>query len=453
MMKPSLTPLVVFGNAALAFSVAACGGSSSTVTPDAASVADATTGSDAASGCAAGAAGLACVFALYDSVNAACSPAGVALLRSELEQRAALGPLWLDGIALFRTSATRAIAGEFNNWSTTALTTSSFCNSDLFLARATIATGYWQYKIVDAAASGATAWQLDSNNPAFAYDAFAGNADGRNSVLNTPGSGRGHLVNLGTLASTTLGNTRNLTGYLPPDYNAPANATRTYPALLMHDGQNIFDDTDCCFGHTGWEVNLTLDREIAARRVAPVVVVAADHAGAARRDEYGFAVSVGGKIETFISFFVDSFMPRAAQLVRIDPTRRFVAGSSLGGLISMRIALAHPDLFAGAGSLSGAFWPGQDTNTALRNVLPTVGKKPFGIYLDHGGAVADGSDGAGDSIEIRNQMATLGWQQQTSPQCTLSMNSLCYHHEVGATHDELAWRDRVWRMLRYFFPA
>ena len=453
MTSPYHKLFVVFGNVVFAFSVAACGASSSTATPDAASVADASSGNDAVAGCAAGAAGVACVFALYDSVNAACSPAGVARLRSELEQRAPLGPLWLDGIALFRTSAARAIAGEFNNWSTTALTTSSFCNSDLFLARAPVAAGYWQYKVVDAAASGATAWQLDGNNPAFAYDGFAGNADGRNSVLNTPGSGRGHLVNLGTLASTTLGNTRNLTGYLPPDYNAPANATRTYPALLMHDGQNIFDDTDCCFGHTGWEVNLTLDREIAARRVAPVVVVAADHADAARRDEYGFSVSVGGKIETFIAFFVDNFMPRAAQLVRIDPARRFVAGSSLGGLISMRIALAHPDLFAGAGSFSGAFWPGQDTNTALRNVLPAAGKKPFGIYLDHGGAVADNSDGAVDSIEVRDQMVALGWQQQPSPQCTLSTSSLCYHHEVGATHDELAWRDRAWRMLRYFFPA
>lgn len=113
----------------------------------------------------------------------------------------------------------------------------------------------------------------------------------------------------------------------------------------------------------------------------------------------------------------------------------------------------HIPIFRWRGFTFRRVLPGQDTNTALRNVLPTVGKKPFGIYLDHGGAVADGSDGAGDSIEIRDQMATLGWQQQTSPQCTLSMNSLCYHHEVGATHDELAWRGRVWRMLQYFFPG
>ncbi len=452
---------VVFCNAALGAVLCtglgilgACGGSEPVqLAADAAVEVDAPSAVDAALTCPAGAAGTECVLALHLRTQRNCDAADVSQLHIELDARRALGPLWFNGEALFRSDATRAIAGDFNGWSTTALQTTRLCSSDLFLARGPVATGYWQYKIVDNTATGAAAWHLDTYNPGFAFDAFTGNTDGKNSVLNTAGSRRGHLVDLGEISSTSLGNTRRLTGYLPPDYNAPANASRTYPTLFMHDGQNVFDDTTCCFGHTGWEINIALDREIAASRVGATIIVAADHAGANRNSEYGWSVSAGGKIETFVDFFVNGIVPRAAQLLRINPTQRFVAGSSLGGLISMRIALAHADMFAGVGSLSGAFWPGQDTQTALRDMLPGTGKKPFGIYLDHGGTLAAGGDGLMDSVEIRDQLVRLGWQRANSPACTLGNDSLCYHHEPGATHDELAWRDRVWRMLVFFFPA
>src|SRR4029078_7150247 len=112
-------------------------------------------------------------------------------------------------------------------------------------------------------AASSSTWSLDANNPAFAYDDFTGNPDGKNSVLNTPDSGRGHVVRLVRWCSAALGNCRDVTAYYPPGYNAPESATRTYPVLFMHDGQNVWDDHDCCFGHTGWEVNVALDEEIA----------------------------------------------------------------------------------------------------------------------------------------------------------------------------------------------
>ena len=124
----------------------------------------------------------------------------------------------------------------------------------------------------------------------------------------------------------------------------------------MHDGQNIFDDHECCFGHTGWEVNVALDNEIAAGHDEPTVIVGADHGGVDRNDEYGWSIAAGGKQETFMDFQVHTIEPTAAGYWRLDPARTYVAGSSLGGLISMRLALAYPDVYAGAASVSGAFW-------------------------------------------------------------------------------------------------
>jgi hypothetical protein len=116
----------------------------------------------------------------------------------------------------------------------------------------------------------------------------------------------------------------------------------------------------------------------------------------------------------------------------------------------MRLALAYPDTYAGAAAISGAFWPGQDTGTALRDVLPAIGKRPLALYVDHGGTAAGGGDGYADSVEIRDLLVGLGWDRSDSPACTRGPDALCYHHAPGATHDELAWRDRAWRFLRFF---
>ena len=119
----------------------------------------------------------------------------------------------------------------------------------------------------------------------------------------------------------------------------------------------------------------------------------------------------------------------------------------------MRLAEAYPTTYAGAESLSGAFWPGMDTHDALRDHFMTLGKQQLAMYLDSGGAVTDDSDGAADTVEIRDMAVGFGWQMGTSPACTPGPSGLCYYIEPGATHDELAWKARSWRLLRYFFAT
>jgi predicted alpha/beta superfamily hydrolase len=396
-------------------------------------------------GCPDGKAGAACILELYDAATG-CDAQAVEDLRAELDQRAELGPLWADGRALFRTDAPRAIAGGFDNWSTTEVVTAPLCGTDLVLAVADVATGNHPYKLYDAATS---AWTLDPHNPAFAYDDFIGNPDGKNSVVATPDSGLGYLVTFGEQCSAALGNCREVTAYLPPGYDALAAKDTTYPVLFMHDGQNIFDDHDCCFGHTGWELNVTLDAEIAANRVAPVIVIGAAST-IARNGEYGLDATAAGK---FIAFQVDELQPAALAKVRWDGNKVAIGGSSLGGLIAMDLALSHPDTYSAAISLSGAFWPGMEDGDALRDRIPAYGKQPLAIYLDHGGNVATNADGAADSVEVRDLLVDLGWSRTDSPSCAPSSTAVCYHSEPGATHDELAWKARAWRFLRFAFPA
>ncbi|HTR51626.1 MAG TPA: alpha/beta hydrolase-fold protein [Kofleriaceae bacterium] len=401
---------------------------------------------DASTACASGLAGAPCVLDLYDRATAACDPTLLAQLHTELDARAGLGPMWAAGRALFRTSAPATIAGDWQSWNATdpTTTTAPVCATDLVVVVTPVPTGLHTYKL--ATNAGAT-WSLDPGNPAFAFDGFAGNPDGRNSVLNTPDSGRGHLVELADACSTTLGNCRHVTAYLPAAYDAPASAALTYPVLFMHDGQNVWDDPSCCFGNGGWQVNVTLDSEIAGGTVKPIVVVAADNT-TNRNNEYGLDATTTAEFE---QFQVTQLQPQALGEVRGDGGRVYLAGSSLGGLVSMEIALAHADVYAGVASLSGSFWVGTDNGTALVDQVPSIGKLPLAVYLDSGGATADDSDSAQDTVNLRDALVTLGWQLAVSPACTAGDDALCYYLAPGATHDEAAWRARAWRFLRFLF--
>jgi S-formylglutathione hydrolase FrmB len=218
---------------------------------------------------------------------------------------------------------------------------------------------------------------------------------------------------------------------------------------MMHDGQNLWDNHTCCFGHTGWEINVTLDAEIAAGKVKPIVVIGAASTEN-RNNEYGLDDATTASFE---QFQIGELQPHALAQVRWDGGKLAIAGSSLGGLMAMELALRHPDIYNAAASLSGAFWPGMDTHDALRDHFATIGKQPLAMYLDSGGALADDSDGAADTAEIRDMAVSFGWQRGDSPTCTPGPNGLCYHLEAGATHDELAWKARAWRFLEFLFPG
>ncbi len=321
------------------------------------------------------------------------------------------------------------------------------CGSDLHAAAIAIPSGFHEYKLV---APGG--WQLDPFNWAFAYDDFAGNPEGRNSVVDTYDSGLGHLVQPPEpLCSEALGNCRAMIAYLPPGYGAPDSAGRRYPTAFMHDAQNVFDDESCCFGHGGWELNRTLDAEIAAGSAAELIVVAAEHGGAQRLAEYG-----GELTGAFMDFQVGTVQATAASLWRIDPARIFTAGSSLGGLISFRLAFAHPDVYAGAASLSGSFFVGEDAGDedgpAMREIVEQTGLLPLALYVDHGGREEDGADNLPSNRRLIDALVAAGWARADSPDCSGDPGRLCAHHEVGATHDELAWRERSWRFVRTLFP-
>jgi len=153
-----------------------------------------------------------------------------------------------------------------------------------------------------------------------------------------------------------LNRTRRVWIYLPPGYS---HSQKKYPVLYMHDGQNVFDDLTSFAGE--WGVDEILD-SISSRK-KEMIVVAIDHGGQKRINEYcpydmeKFGKGEGGQ---YVDFLVKTLKPFIDKNYRTEKGREntFVAGSSMGGLISMYALLKYPKVFGGAGVFSPAFWVG-----------------------------------------------------------------------------------------------
>ncbi len=144
--------------------------------------------------------------------------------------------------------------------------------------------------------------------------------------------------------------------YLPRDY---ADSDQRYPVLYVHDGQNVFDETTTAFG-TEWGIDETLDWRHARGRTG-AIVVAIDHGGDLRLDEYGPFVNAqygGGEGPAYVAFLAETLKPLIDARFRTlpDPAHTGILGSSMGGLISLYTGLTRPDVFGRVGVFSPSLW-------------------------------------------------------------------------------------------------
>lgn len=149
-----------------------------------------------------------------------------------------------------------------------------------------------------------------------------------------------------------LKRTRRVWIYLPADYAA---SKQRYPVLYMHDGQNVFEDTSAYSGE--WGVDEYLD----STKVRKSIVVAIDHGGDKRLNEYSpYDMDQYGKGEgkLYVDFVVKKlkkYIDKKYRTLR-GKEHTFITGSSMGGLISLYALLKYPKTFGGAGIFSPAFW-------------------------------------------------------------------------------------------------
>jgi predicted alpha/beta superfamily hydrolase len=167
--------------------------------------------------------------------------------------------------------------------------------------------------------------------------------------------------------------------YLPETY---ATSRKKYPVLYMHDGQNVFDEATSGFGE--WGVDEAMDT--LGLKYGESIIVAIDNSETRRINEYSpFDMQRYGKAEgdMYVDFLAKTLKPVIDRKYRTlkDARHTFVAGSSMGGLISFYTILKYPKVFGGAGVFSPAFW----IVPQLKDVIPAKAKKVKGKIYFYGG--------------------------------------------------------------------
>jgi predicted alpha/beta superfamily hydrolase len=229
--------------------------------------------------------------------------------------------------------------------------------------------------------------------------------------------------------------------YLPPGYDA--SAARRYPTLYLHDGQNVFDKATSVGAE--WCADESAQALIEAREIEPLIMIGIYNTGEHRIGEYtptAVAGKGGGLADSYGRMLVEELKPLVDAKYKTLPGagNTGMAGSSLGGLLTMHLGLKYPTVFSRLAVLSPSVW--WDNRVLLREVESLPSKLPFRIWLDAG--TAEGEAVVRDSRALRDALTSKGWVEG---------KDLAYHEAERGEHNEASWAKRVGPFLKFLYPS
>jgi predicted alpha/beta superfamily hydrolase len=259
----------------------------------------------------------------------------------------------------------------------------------------------------------------------------------------------GTFERLGRVASAHVV-PRHVQVWLPPGY--AQDPARRHPVLYLHDGQNVFDGESA---GAEWMVDETAQRLALAGDIEPPIIVAIDSVDTRitdytptamtlppQRTGTGRTERVGGGASAYGRFLAEELKPMIDDRYRTRPDRASTAvgGSSLGGLVSLWLALHRGETFGAALVVSPSVW--WDERFALRDVrtLERLPEPRPRLWLDMG--AQEGAEALPAARQLQKSLMARGWNAAT----------LSYTEDREGGHDEASWAARVEGMLRFLYP-
>lgn len=322
------------------------------------------------------------------------------------------------------------LAGSFNGWAADNKDWQLTNSSSLYTGTFNLAPGNYEYKLtrgswptVECGAKGAdmenrslhvlhdTAITISITDWKDNYAAIAKKHTASKNV---------HIVNT-AFNMPQLNRQRKVWIYLPEDYE---HSKAKYPVIYMHDGQNLFDEYTGGFGE--WGVDEFLDSLKPGKQ--QFIVVGIDHGDSLRMTEYSPYDSehAKGTGDAYVRFLVETLKPYIDTHYRTikDVKHTTVAGSSMGGLISMYAALKYPNVFGNAGIFSPAFW----VNPAIYNYAKQTAVKTSGYYFVCGDMESEKE--ANDMTKMVDILKNKDFSPNNIPTTIIK----------GAKHNEQQWK-------------
>lgn len=179
-----------------------------------------------------------------------------------------------------------------------------------------------------------------------------------------------------TVYSEAMQEDRELRIYVPPGYMDWSE----YPVIYCQDGEQFFN-----FGRIATQMHRLIQEEYAE----PALIVGVDVELKHRTEEYS---PDGERFDAYCRFFSSELVPYIEQHFGTVPTKqgRFLAGDSLGGTVSLHLALRYPELFQQVISLSGAFleptqeWIEKASDLSQLVMYMLIGTKEQAVQTDRG---------------------------------------------------------------------
>lgn len=227
--------------------------------------------------------------------------------------------------------------------------------------------------------------------------------------------------------------------YLPPEY---ADTTRRFPVLYLlrgHEREWINPDEDS--SRAGRTIIDIYEQLHTAGRVGPLLLVMPSMASDDnhisglmtnfRAPELAEAKPGIGS-GRFESYFVEEVIPHIDRNYRTIPSRRAIAGFSLGGAMAVKIAARRPELFTSVSAYDGSFLFAADGGRTVRfsdSLLSNQMFDPhFGIPRDFDHITANSAAtliAHADSVQLRR----LVWCIQYGPEHSEPWGSNFYRGE------------------------
>ena len=258
-----------------------------------------------------------------------------------------------------------------------------------------------------------------------------------------------------------LVNARNIDVWLPDCYSNK----EKYAVLYMNDGQALYD-AETTWNKQAWEVDEIAGKLIPDGKTKKFIVVGIWNNGPKRHPEYfpqkpfesltqiqkdtvTAQLQKAGRTkeifqpysDLYLKFLVTELKPFIDKNFSTKPEQKntFIAGSSMGGLISMYAICEYPKVFGGAACLS-THWPG--TFTVANNPIPSAfvnylnanlpNPKDHKIYFDYGDQTLDAMykplQEKVDIVMKAKGFTNKNWETKFFP---------------GENHSEVAWAKRL----------
>lgn len=254
---------------------------------------------------------------------------------------------------------------------------------------------------------------------------------------------------------------RNIDIWLPEGYSA----NEKYAVLYMHDGQMLYD-SELTWNKQSWNVDDVISDLVENKKTQKTIVVGIwnnqklrhtdyfpqkpfESLTAKEKDTITSQLKKSGrtdkifspKSDNYLKFLVKELKPLIDKKYSTykDKAHTFIAGSSMGGLISMYAICEYPEVFGGAACLS-THWTGtftNENNPFPESVLQYLSKnlpnpKNHKIYFDCGDQTLDALypdiQKKADEIMKTSGFSDLNWKTLYFP---------------GENHSEEAWNKRL----------